>query len=115
MFNELKPVDPQGKPWRRWREAAFATCTVWLVLQNLALLSLAAWGHPASALAAGTALARTAIAMSGQLFILMLAAILGLALAAWLVHIPAESQPDRAREGSDSRRGPASREVRHER
>lgn len=103
MFNERKLNDSQLNPWRRWREAAFATCTVWLVVQNVALLSLAAWGHPAGALAAGTAFAKTAITMSGQLFMLMLAAFLGLALAAWLVHIPAETRRREARE------------VRHER
>ena len=109
MFNERGAQSSQGNPWRRWREAAFATCTVWLVLQNMVLLSLAAWGHPASALAAGTAFARTAITVSGQLCLLMLAAVLGLALAAWLVHIPAE-MPGNGTRGKDARR-----EVRHER
>ena len=115
MFDERKPNESQRNPWRRWREAAFATCTVWLVLQNVALLSLAAWGHPTSALAAGTAFARTAITMSGQLFMLMLAAILGLALAAWLVHIPAETQLNGAREDVNGRGMGEGREVRHER
>jgi hypothetical protein len=73
------------------------------VLQNVALLALAAWGHPARALAAGTAIARTAITVSGQLFMLVLAVALGFALAAWLVHAPAETQVN------------AVREVRHER
>src|SRR5258706_15404585 len=100
MINERRSIDSPAKPWRRWREAAFATCTVWLVLQNVALLLLAAWGHPASALAVGTAFARTALTMSGQLLVLLLAAILGLALAAWLVHAPAETQGKDAREGA---------------
>src|SRR5580765_8460587 len=103
MSSERNVKAPQASAWRRWREAAFATCTVWLVLQNVALLALAAWGHPASALAAGTAIARTAITVSGQLFMLVLAVALGLALAAWLVHAPAETPVD------------AEREVRHER
>ena len=103
MFNERKVDGSQGSSWRRWREAAFATCTVWLVLQNVALLAFATWGHPASALAAGTAIARTAITVSGQLFMLVLAVALGLALAAWLVHAPAETQVNSVRE------------VRHER
>jgi len=74
--------------WRRWRDGAFATCTVWLVLQNLGILALVAWGKPESALAAGVAVARTAVAFGGQLLVLLLAAMLGLALAAWLVHAP---------------------------
>jgi hypothetical protein len=103
MFSERRVGASQASPWRRLRETAFATCTVWLVLQNVALLALAGWGHPTSALAAGTAIARTAITVSGQLFVLVLAAALGLALAAWLVHAPAETQADDGRE------------VRHER
>ena len=93
---------------RRWREAVFATCTVWLVLQNAALLTLVAWSKPGNALAAGTAIARTAITVSGQLAMLLLAAALGLALAAWLVHAPAESP------WNQMRRVRADREVGHE-
>jgi len=103
MFNERQVDGSQGSRWRRWREAAFATCTVWLVLQNMALLALAAWGRPASALAAGTQIARTAITVGGQLLMLVLAVALGLALAAWLVHAPAETQVN------------GGQEVRHER
>jgi hypothetical protein len=103
MSSKRNVVAPQASAWRRWREAAFATCTVWLVLQNVALLALATWGHPASALAAGTQLAQTVITVGGQLCMLALAAALGLALVAWLVHAPAGTQ-------SNSERG-----VRHER
>jgi hypothetical protein len=78
--------------WRRWRDGAFAACTVWLVLQNSAILALVAWGRPESALAAGAVAARTAMAFGGQLLILLLAATLGLALAAWLVHAPAAGE-----------------------
>lgn len=79
----------------------FATCTAWLVLQNLAIVALVAWGHPARAFAAGTALARTAITASGQLLVLALAAALGLALAAWLVHAPLEARRNDGREVGD--------------
>jgi len=103
MFNERESSGQHANPWRRWRERAFATCTVWLVLQNMALVALAAWGHPAGALAAGTAFVRTAISVSGQLFVGVLAVALGLALAAWLVHAPAETRTNRGQE------------VRHER
>ncbi|MEQ1834126.1 MAG: hypothetical protein ABL977_13820, partial [Candidatus Eisenbacteria bacterium] len=73
-----------------WREAVFATCTVWLVLQNLVLLAFVVWGSPASALAASAAVAKTAVTLGAPLLALALAAMLGLALAAWLVHVPAE-------------------------
>lgn len=75
----------------RWREAVFATCTVWLVLQNLVLLAFVAWGNPASALAAGAAVAKTAVTFGAPLLALTLAVALGLALAAWLVHVPADT------------------------
>ncbi len=88
------------KGWRRWREAVFATCTVWLVLQNLLLLALVAWGKPATALAAGAELARAAFTASGQAVLLVLVAALGLALAAWLVHAPAKDSLKHAPEVS---------------
>lgn len=84
--------------WRRWREAVFATCTVWLVLQNIALLALVAWSNPASALAAGAAVARTALTLGGQLVMIVLAVGAGLALAAYLVHAPSRQ---RARDGQE--------------
>ena len=86
--------------WRRWREAVFAACTAWLVLQNLAILALIAWGHPENALAAGATLARAAVTWSGQLIVLALAAALGLALAAWLVHAPASEHSTVGGDGS---------------
>ena len=99
MFSESKVPDDGTRYWRRWREAAFATCTLWLVLQNVALLTLVAWSKPESALAAGAAIARTALTMSGQLALLVLAVLLGLALAAWLVHAPAGSPGGSRRDG----------------
>ena len=81
-------ADGKRTGWRRWRDAVFAACTVWLVLQNAAILTLVAWGRPESALAAGASIARTAVSISGQLLVLLLAVALGLALAAWLVHAP---------------------------
>jgi len=74
--------------WRRWRDVTFAGCTVWLVLQNVVILTLIAWGRPTQVLAAGTHIAQAAIAVGAQLAVLALAAVLGLALAAWLVHVP---------------------------
>lgn len=96
-------ADKARTGWGRWREVVFATCTAWLVVQNVALLALMAWGNPASALAAGAAVARTAITLSGQLAILMMAVTMGLALAAYLVHAPASRELD------------ATPEVEHER
>ncbi len=84
------------KGWRRWRDGAFAACTVWLVLQNAVVIALVASVGPENALAAGAAAARTAVAWSGHLLVVLLASILGLALAAWLVHAPfAAMEPDR--------------------
>ena len=79
----------QVRGWRRWRDLAFVVCTAWLVVQNVALLSLVVWAGPRRALAAGTALAQTALEVGGQLVVLALATIMALALAAWLVHAPA--------------------------
>jgi len=98
MSSDRNTKAPRASAWRPWREAAFATCTVWLVLQNVALLALATWGHPASALAAGTQLARTVITVGGQLCMLALAVALGLALVAWLVHAPAGTHSNSERE-----------------
>ena len=74
--------------WRRWRDVAFVVCTAWLVVQNLALLTLVVWAGPRGALAAGVALAQTAFHIGGQLVVLGLATVMALALAAWLVHAP---------------------------
>jgi len=89
--------------WRRWREAVFATCTAWLVVQNVGLLALLTWGRPAEALAAGGSFARTAATWGGLLISVFIAAAAGLALSAWLVHAPAEQVRDRSREVSDGR------------
>ncbi len=89
--------------WRRWRELVFATCTAWLVLQNVALLALVAWGNPASALAASAAVAKSAITLSGQLAMLALAVALGLAFTAYLVHAPSGVVGEERREVGDER------------
>jgi hypothetical protein len=86
-------AERQRKGWRRWRDVVLAVCTAWLVMQNLALVTLVVWAGPRRALAAGVALAQTALAVGGQLVVLALATAMALALAAWLVHAPA----DRAR------------------
>ena len=98
MFNEARKSG-----WRYWREAAFATCTAWLVVQNVALLALVTWGRPADALAAGDSIARTALTWGGALLGVFLAAVTGLALAAWLVHAPAVQRRERAGEVSNER------------
>lgn len=88
---------------RRWREAAFATCTAWLVVQNVGLLGLIVWGRPADALAAGESIARTAVTWGGPLLGVFLAVVSALALAAWLVHAPVERRRAQAQEVSDER------------
>jgi hypothetical protein len=80
--------DERRTGWRRWRDLVLATCTVWLVIQNVLLLTLALWANPSGALAAGAAVARTAFTLGGFLIVLGLAAIMALALAAWLVQAP---------------------------
>jgi hypothetical protein len=82
----------QGRGWRRWRDVGLAVCTAWLVVQNLALVTLVVWAGPRHALAAGAALAQTALEVGGQLVVLALATVMALALAAWLVHVPAKSE-----------------------
>jgi hypothetical protein len=81
-------AERQVKGWRRWRDVGLAVCTAWLVVQNLVLVALVVWAGPAHALAAGTALAQTALRVGGQLVVLGLATVMALALAAWLVHAP---------------------------
>ncbi len=96
-------ADVRKGSWRRWREAIFATCTAWLVIQNAALLGLVAWERPANAFAAGESMARTAANWGGPLLGVFLAVVCGLALAAWLVHAPAEWRRARTQEVSDER------------
>lgn len=90
--------------WRRWRVAVFATCTVWLVIQNALLVAVFLMGGPRPALAAGGAVARAAVQAAAPFVILSLASVLGLALTAWLV-----VAPGRARELRSTWEG-----VRHE-
>src|SRR4030095_7906357 len=66
-------AERQRKGWRRWRDVVLAVCTAWLVMQNLALVTLVVWAGPRRALAAGVALAQTALAVGGQLVVLALA------------------------------------------
>jgi len=82
-------AERQVRGWRHWRDLGFVVCTGWLVVQNLVLLTLVVWAGPHRALAAGTALAQTALQIGGQLVVLSLATAMALALAAWLVHAPA--------------------------
>jgi hypothetical protein len=84
-------AERQVRGWRRWRDVGLAVCTAWLVVQNLALVTLVVWAGPRRALAAGAALAQTALEVGGQIVVLALATVMALALAAWLVHAPAPS------------------------
>ena len=94
-------ADRAMRGWRAWRELLFATCTAWLVLQNVAILTLAAWSHPADAWAAGARVARTAFTLGAPLGVVSLAVLTGLALAAWLVHAPAPTSVERTTEVRD--------------
>jgi len=81
-------AERQGRGWRRWRDVVLAVCAAWLVVQNLTLVTLVVWAGPRHALAAGVAVAQTALQVGGQLVVLALATAMALALAAWLVHAP---------------------------
>jgi hypothetical protein len=81
-------AERQVRSWRRWRDIGLAVCTAWLVVQNLALVTLVVWAGPRHALAAGVAVAETAFQICAQLVVLALATAMALALAAWLVHAP---------------------------
>ena len=85
--------EDRNPSWRRWREAVFATCTAWLVLQNIILFTLFAWDRPGDAIAAGADLARKAATAGLPLLPFAMAAVLALALAAWLVHAPSGRAP----------------------
>ncbi len=87
--------DRKRRGWRRWREIVLAACAVWLVIQNVVILTLVLWANPASALAAGAAIARS------QLAVLAMAVVLALALTAWLVQAPAAARDDAAEEAGD--------------
>src|SRR5215510_1350308 len=68
----LMSPERQVKGWRRWRDAAFVLCSAWLVVQNLALVSLVVWAGPGRAIATGAVLARTAFEVGAQLVVLVL-------------------------------------------
>ena len=85
-------AERQGTGWRRWREVGLVVCTAWLVVQNLTLVTLVVWAGPRHALAAGVAVAQTALQVGGQLVVLALATAMALALAAWLVHAPGANE-----------------------
>ena len=95
-------AERQGKGWRRWRDVGLVVCTAWLVVQNLTLVTLVVWAGPGHALAAGVAVAQTALQVAGQLVVLALATAMALALAAWLVHAP-EPQGHAGEEVGDER------------
>jgi hypothetical protein len=65
---------------RRAREAAFALCTLWLVLQNCLLLALLAWNRLPNLASKFAAVLGTAALVLGPLWILGSAVVLGWAL-----------------------------------
>jgi hypothetical protein len=97
-------ADARGLGWQRWRELVFATCTAWLVVQNMVLLTLLAWSNPANAWAAGAKAARTALALGGPLCVVGFAVFVAFALAAALMHAPAAKTTHRNLEVDDDQR-----------
>ena len=81
--------------WRAVRDRAFAVCTVWLVVQNAALLAVNLSGrHPAALAAAGT-LARATLATLLPLLAIGTALLLGCLFAG--VHARQARRDERAR------------------
>src|SRR5256885_16251748 len=62
--------DRKRRGWRRWREIVLAACAVWLVIQNVVILTLVLWANPASALAAGAPPPPPPVALGSQLALL---------------------------------------------
>ena len=73
---------------RRAREAAFALCTLWLVIQNCVLAALIPWKRLPEMAAAITTVLKTAVLVFGPLWILGSAAILGWAFMTALAREP---------------------------
>lgn len=63
--------------WRRAREAAFALCTAWLLMQNLILLSLLPWHDPHSLQAIVARTSAALVNVVGPLWVLPVAALIG--------------------------------------
>jgi hypothetical protein len=70
---------------RRAREAAFALCTLWLVLQNLVLMALLPWSRLPELVTKNAAVLKTAVLVLGPVWILGSLAVLGWALMTSLV------------------------------
>jgi hypothetical protein len=73
---------------RRAREAAFALCTLWLVLQNCVLLAFLPWKRVPEAATMIAAVLKTAALVLGPMWILGSAAVLGWAFMTSLARDP---------------------------
>jgi hypothetical protein len=73
---------------RRAREAAFALCTLWLVLQNLVLLALLPWSRLPELVTKYAAVLKTAALVLGPVWILGSLVVLGWALMTSLARGP---------------------------
>ena len=62
---------------RRAREAVFALCTLWLVIQNLVLLAFVPWTRMPEATTMLAAVLKTAVLVLGPLWIIGSTAVLG--------------------------------------
>ena len=96
----MSPETGSAIPWRRVRDVAFATCTLWLVVQNAALLALHLRGHAWLGRAWFT-LARASLEALSPLVTIAVAVVIGGLLAAALSR------------GSFGRPGGATWEKRH--
>jgi hypothetical protein len=73
---------------RRAREAAFALCTLWLVLQNLVLLALVPWARLPELVTRYAAILKTAALVLAPVWILGSLVVLGWALMTSLARGP---------------------------
>lgn len=79
---------------RHAREAAFALCTLWLVIQNCVLLAFVPWKRLPEAATVIAAVLKTAVLVLGPLWILGSAAVLGWAFMTALARDPRGASPD---------------------
>ena len=83
--------NPGRSGWRRAREAAFAACTAWLVVQNGMLLAYGLTRWPEPGWATLVTLGRDVLGVLAPMWAIACAAVLGWAFTMWLAR---GAQPD---------------------
>ena len=80
----LRPTE--ASTLRRLRDGALLACTLWLVLQNVALLALVPWYKASVVLTVASALTKAAITLLAPLWMFPVAAMLGVIFMVYLTH-----------------------------